>query len=93
MSRRRAKGPNRTVTVYLDDDMVMQLDQWQTNFGIETRGLAAQAMMRAGASAVPLNTAVFEISQASVKEIRKAETEALIAHYESRLAMYRGHRR
>lgn len=79
--------------MFLDEDLVMQLDQWQTSFGIETRGLAAQAMMRAGASAVPLNTAVFEISQASVREIRKAETDALMAHYESRLALYKGHRR
>ncbi len=93
MSRRGKKGPTRAVTVFLDEDLVMQLDQWQTSFGIETRGLAAQAMMRAGASAVPLNTAVFEISQASVREIRKAETDALMAHYESRLALYKGHRR
>lgn len=92
MSRRR-KGPTRSVTVFLDDELVVQLDQWQNSFGIETRGLAAAAMMRAGGSAVPLDTAVFEISQASVKEIRKAEIDALVAFFESRSAIYRGHRR
>lgn len=92
MSRRRNKSGGTSVTVHLDPDMAMQLDQWQNQFGLDSRSLAAQAMMKAGVSAVPLDTAVFEICMAAVREHRRAESEALLEHYEKRIAMYRGTR-
>ena len=93
MSRRKPqKSAHRTVTVHLDEEFVYQLDQYQTQFGIETRGAALVAFAKSGMSAIPLNTAVFEISQASVREVQKAERDALLAYLESRLALYRGFR-
>lgn len=92
MSRRHPGIYGPKVTVHLDDAMRSALDQWQHNFGIDSRSDAALAMMRAGCSAVPLDTAVFEISQASVRERQEAEIAALVAYYESRLALYRGNR-
>jgi len=93
MSRIRSdKSPTRKITIHLDDDLIFQLDQWQNSFGLDSRGLAALAALKAGLSAVPLDTAIFEISQASVKEHRKFFIEALIRFFEDQAAMLKGQR-
>ncbi len=94
MSRRRSKGPaHRQVTIYLSDDDVLMLDQWQTQFGLDTRGLAVLALMRAGASAIPLDTAIFEIAQASARATQKFISDGLADFCEQQTATLRGTRR
>jgi hypothetical protein len=80
------------VTVHLSPEDLAVLDQWQNSFGLDSRALAAVALMRAGSSAVPLNTAVFEISQASVREHRRFFTDALARFFEEQAATLRGTR-
>jgi len=80
------------VTVALSPEDIVVLDQWQNQFGLDSRALAAVALMRAGASAIPLDTAVFEISQASVSEHRKHFTNALAGFFEHQAALLRGTR-
>lgn len=82
----------RTVTVHLDEDDVLAIDQYQNSFGIDSRGDTVRALFRAGVSAVPLNTAIFEISQASVREHRKYFTEALARFFEEQAALLKGNR-
>ncbi len=93
MSRRRGtKSATRVVTVFLDEAMVFQLDQYQNSFGLETRAIAASALMKAGMSAVPLDTFIFEVCQAAVKEHRKFFTEKQIEFFEQQLHELRGTR-
>lgn len=93
MSRRRQNiNRMKQVTVYLDEELAVQLDQYQNSFGLDSRALAAVALMKAGMSSVPLETAVFEISQASVREHRKFFTDALASFFENQAATLRGTR-
>lgn len=89
MSRKR-KGNVSVVTVFLDDSMRTQLDQYQNAFGIDTRALAAEALMRAGMSAVPLDTMILEVSRASVKEHRRFFTEGLARFFREQIETLTG---
>jgi len=91
--RRKQKGDDSSrVTVYVDADMNLMIDQWQNQFGIDSRGLAALAMMKAGSGLVPLNSATFALVHAAVTEHRKALNEATVRFFEEQLAVYRGHK-
>ncbi len=78
------------VTVTIDADLAGQLDQYQNAFGIDSRGLALVALAKAGISALPLESAAFEIVHAAAKEHRKAMTDATIRFHEEQAAIFRG---
>lgn len=87
-----AKDGNARIYVPLEPELAQQLDQWQLHFGFETRGLAAAAMMRAGISAVPLDSVVFAACMAAVRQFRDQEVHALVSFLEDRLRLYNGHK-
>ncbi len=94
MSRRKIwdqPGTHR-VTVLIDAAFASELDQYQNAFGIDSRGLALLALAKAGKSAMPLETAAFEIVHAAAKEHRKAMTDATIRFHEEQAALFRGTR-
>ncbi len=80
--RKNGDPYSHSVTVRIDHDTAQQLDQFQNAFGLETRGSAILALMKAGMSSVPMDTAIFEISQASVREHRRWFTDALAKFFE-----------
>ncbi len=77
------------VTLNLSPDDLVALDNYQTTFGIDSRGLTALALMRAGLSSVPMNTMVFEVAQAAVSEHRRYFTERTLKFFEELAATMR----
>ncbi len=88
--RKNGDPYSHSVTVRIDHETAVQLDQWQNAFGLETRGAAILALMKAGLSSVPLQTAIFEICQAAVREHRIHFTDGLATHFEQQASLLRG---
>ena len=87
----RYKKPNqRQLTIYLEPDDSFAIDQWMVSFGLDSRSAAALCMLRAGNSAVPMETAIFEVAHAATRETRRNEFEAMANYFSTRAAMYRG---
>ncbi len=93
MAKSQKSQTSRSITVHLEPDLAMMLDQAMVNFGLDSRSAMVNVMMRGWLSAVMENTTIFEICQQSVKEIRKAEFEALALFFASRADMYGAGRR
>lgn len=85
----RGKSGLRCVTVYIDDDVAQQLDQMMVSFGLDNKSQAAGVAIKAGLSAIPVETTIHEVSQASVKNIHKHEFDALAEYLEGRAKLYR----
>lgn len=57
---------------------MLQIDQYQHQFGLDSRSAAAVVLMKIGTSQLPLDSAIFAICQQAVREHRKFLTDAVI---------------
>lgn len=89
MSRGPKTSPYKTIQLSMDPDLAQALDITMVSFGIEDRASTVRMMMRAWLSSMSENTTINEIVQQSVRELRKAEFEALAKHYEDRASLFR----
>lgn len=78
----------RAVTIFLEPEDSVALDQWAFSFNLDNRAAAALCIFRAGIAAVPLDTAIFEVCAAAVRETRKAEFLALEEFHTKRAQLY-----
>ncbi len=91
MSRRR-KDPNqrtRTITLTIDDDTAVLLEQYMFHFGIESKQATILVLLHAAMGAIPVNSAAFELLKQIGRQTRQLEYEALALHFEQRSHLMR----
>jgi len=90
--RRKKNNDSRAryISLNLTDDpeLAQQVDQWMVSYGLDSRSQALKVMIKTAISAVPLDTMIFEIAQAAVKQSRMTEYDALREFYEGRARMF-----
>lgn len=91
MSRKGQRDPNRQsqITIHLDPEIVQHLDLLQNTFGLDTRASAALVLIKAGMSAIPMETAVFETCRQAVASTRKHLFNEMAIFFQTQADMYR----
>lgn len=79
----------RSITIHLNEEDSIALDQFSFDLNLDSRSEAVVCLMRAGRAALPVDTAIFEICQASIANLRRTEADALADFHASRAALYR----
>lgn len=81
--------PYKSITVPLDEDLAYTVEQTMVSYGLDSRGQAAAALMRAGASAIAGDAFLHSVLESSMKQFRDNEAEALANFYEQRVKLFR----
>lgn len=82
----------KSVTVHMDEELALQVEQTMISFGLESKTLAAAALMRAGYGAIAGDAFLQEVLNDELKRFRDNESEALAMHFEERARLFRGGR-
>jgi hypothetical protein len=83
-------GRTRYISLNLTDDpeIAQHIDQWMVSYGLDSRSQTLKVMIKTAVSAVPMDTMIFEIAQAAVKQSRMTEYDALREFYEGRARLF-----
>ena len=91
MPRRRnpetQKQQTRTVTVHLDEETAVQLDQFMFTLGIESKGATLMALARAQMAAHPMASLEVALVAETLREVRVQEFNELAMHFDARVAL------
>jgi hypothetical protein len=79
----------KTITVPLDEELVYQVEQTMISFGLDSRGQAAAALMRAGYSVNSGDAFLHSVLDSAMKQFRENEAAALADFYEQRSKLFR----
>lgn len=91
MSRgKQGSGENKLrVQIVLDPELAQQLDQTMLSFGLESRSMTIQMMMKGWLSTVPVNATIHELCLQTLRELKNAEFVSLTEYHEQRARLYR----
>jgi hypothetical protein len=81
--------PYKSVTIPLDEELAYQVEQVMIAYGLDSRGQAAAALVRAGASAVAGDAFMASVLTDQLREFREGEAAALAKFYEERAKLFR----
>ncbi len=89
MSRnKKNRNQGRTVTVHFDESFAIAIDNYVVGLGLESRAAGVIALVEAGMSLLPLDAMIGRTLQQAVTEMKRAEIEALVVHFEGRAKIY-----
>lgn len=89
MARSNKTNTTSTVTLHMEPEIRQVVDQTMMNFGLENRSSTICMIIGSWASAMLENKVIFDVCQQSVREVRKAEFEALARHFDDRAKLYK----
>lgn len=79
----------KSITVPLDEELAYQVEQTMISYGLESRGQAAAALIRAGASAISGDAFLHSVLDDAMRQFRDNEATALADFYEQRSKLFR----
>jgi hypothetical protein len=80
---------HKTITVPLDEELAYQVEQTMISYGLDSRGQAAAALIRAGASAISGDAFLHAVLDDAMRQFRENEARALSDFYEQRAKLFR----
>lgn len=79
----------KSITVPLDEELAHTVEQTMISYGLDSRGQAAAALIRAGASAIAGDAFLHSVLDDSLRAFRESEADALAKFYEERARLFR----
>jgi hypothetical protein len=79
----------KSVTIPLDEELAYQVEQVMISYGLDSKGQAAAALLRAGISATAGDAFLHSVLDDLMKQFRDNEAKALSDFYEQRSKLFR----
>lgn len=80
---------HKSITVPLDEELAHTVEQTMISYGLDSRGQAAAALIRAGAAAIAGDAFLHSVLDDALKQFRHSEADALAQFYEERSKLFR----